>query len=108
VRVLRRAVILSTAAGVCGFLLLFFGAGTIAGWIGNTQTEPAIRAVSFALLAVPALSSLRGYFQGLGDMAPTGISQVMEQLVRVGTMLACLIVLVRVGASDAAVASGAM
>ncbi|PYI50225.1 putative polysaccharide biosynthesis protein [Paenibacillus flagellatus] len=105
--VLRMALALSVGTGLVCFGLLYFGAGTIASWIGNRQTEAALRSVSFALLFVPVMASLRGYFQGLGDMIPTGVSQVAEQFARVAVMVALLVALVRAGASDASIAAGA-
>ncbi|HEY4553255.1 MAG TPA: polysaccharide biosynthesis C-terminal domain-containing protein [Bacillaceae bacterium] len=42
-----------------------------------------IRVVSFALLIVPPMSFLRGFFQGLQSMGPSAISTVLEQLARV-------------------------
>ena len=105
--VLRTSLFLSGAAGLLGFFALYAGADSIAWLIGNRQTAPAIRTASFALLFVPALASLRGYFQGLNNMMPTGVSQVMEQFVRVAAMLAILLMLVRAGASEAAIAAGA-
>lgn len=105
--VLRMALSLSAATGLACFVLLYFGAGALAGWIGNRQTEEALRSVAFALFFVPGLATLRGYFQGLGEMAPTGVSQVAEQLVRVAVMLVLLLTLVRAGAADAAIAAGA-
>lgn len=105
--VLNMALVLSVGTGLVCFVLLYFGAGTLARWIGNGQTEAALRSVSFALLFVPWLATLRGYFQGFGDMAPTGISQVAEQLVRVAVMVALLFLLVRADAADAAIAAGA-
>ena len=43
--------------------------------------------VSFTFLLVPILSFYRGNFQGHLLMVPSGISQVMEQFVRVGVIL---------------------
>lgn len=106
-RILGMALKLSMGTGLVCFALLYFGAGTIASWIGNRHTEDALRSVSFALFFVPALATLRGYFQGIGQMAPTGVSQVVEQFVRVAVMVALLIVLVRAEASDSLIAAGA-
>lgn len=47
-----------------------------------------IRSLSPALLILPAMSLLRGYFQGFNDMKPTAISQIIEQFARVGYLLA--------------------
>ena len=92
-QVLKVAIILLMISGVAGFALLFFGAHVIAGWIGNKETVPAIQSVSFALLFVPVMAALRGYFQGNQDMIPTAVSQVVEQFIRVGTMIFVLILL---------------
>lgn len=87
-RVFRLASLLLIVTGFFLFVLLFFGAGTIAEWMGNRErlTMP-IQAVSTALLIVPLLSAMRGYFQGYQDMVPTAVSQVLEQFFRVLTIL---------------------
>jgi O-antigen/teichoic acid export membrane protein len=106
-RVLALAVGLLTFTGFACFALLFFGADLIAGWIGIPSSAPAIRSVSFALLIVPAMAALRGYFQGLGDMLPTAVSQVIEQLVRVATMVWLLLYFSAIGAGESRIAAGA-
>lgn len=70
------------------FFLLFFGADTIAKWMGNEKmlTLP-IQAVSFALLVIPLTAIFRGLFQGYQQMEPTAISQVSEQMIRVATII---------------------
>ncbi len=106
-QVLRVAMILLTISGLLGFLLLFFGAGIIAGWIGNAETKPAIQSVSFALLFVPIMAALRGYFQGSRNMVPTAVSQVVEQFIRVGTMIIVLVLLTTWTISASWIAAGA-
>lgn len=106
-RVLRVALVALMATGICFFLLLYSGADTIARWIGASQTVEAIRSVSFALLIVPVMSCLRGYYQGFQNMVPTAWSQVAEQTVRVGTMLILLIVLMHLGYGPEWIAAGA-
>ncbi|MEX1028986.1 MAG: polysaccharide biosynthesis protein [Paenibacillaceae bacterium] len=106
-QVLRVAIILLTISGVIGFALLFFGASIIAGWIGNEETVPALQSVSFALLFVPIMAALRGYFQGSRDMVPTAVSQVVEQFIRVGTMITVLILLTSWTISASWIAAGA-
>lgn len=95
------------AAGVIGFMFLYWGADHIAVWMDNAHTAAAIRACSYALLIVPAMSALRGYFQGKHNMVPTAVSQVAEQSVRVATMVALLLYLTDAGASEAQIAAGA-
>ncbi len=107
----KRIVVVSSAllmsTGFLLFLLLYFGAETIAGWIGISQTVTAIRSVSFALLLSPVLAVLRGYFQGYQNMVPTAVSQVIEQLIRVITMVALLLYLVALAYDEAWIAAGA-
>ncbi|MEI5908809.1 polysaccharide biosynthesis protein [Bacillus spongiae] len=47
-----------------------------------------IRAVSFALLIIPFMSLIRGFFQGHQSMGPSAVSQVVEQIVRIVFLLA--------------------
>ncbi|MFR3686791.1 MAG: oligosaccharide flippase family protein [Enterococcus sp.] len=47
----------------------------------------AMRSLCFSLLIIPILSAIRGYFQGLNLTVSFGISQVIEQLVRVLVIL---------------------
>jgi O-antigen/teichoic acid export membrane protein len=42
-----------------------------------------IKWVSFALIVVPFMSLLRGFFQGYSYMMPTAVSQLIEQIVRI-------------------------
>ena len=73
--------------GLVFFAILFFGSGVIANLMGNPDLTIAIKGVSFALLIVPVMAGLRGYYQGHQYMTPTAISQIIEQLVRVITIL---------------------
>ena len=67
--------------------LIFFGSGWLATLMGDSRLQTLIQVVSFAFLLIPPLSFYRGYFQGQLVMVPTAISQVCEQLVRVGVIL---------------------
>lgn len=78
--------------GFIGFGLMYAFAPSIASILvdksdstGNSMSDIiyVIRMVSTALLIVPAMSAIRGYFQGHGATIPTAVSQVLEQLVRV-------------------------
>lgn len=86
--ILRFSLVFLFSLGLLSFLVLFFSAPFLAEWMGNRSmlTQP-IQAISFALLIVPLLASLRGYMQGFQEMMPTAISQVAEQMVRVFTIL---------------------
>ena len=47
------------------------------------QVATVIKWVSYALLVVPILSLVRGYFQGYGHFMPTSVSQLVEQIGRI-------------------------
>ncbi|WP_169332845.1 putative polysaccharide biosynthesis protein [Effusibacillus pohliae] len=83
----RVSVRLMGITGVVSFLLMYAGAPLFATIGGNQDATLAIRALSFAVLVVPVLAAFRGYLQGHQQMAPSGTSQVVEQLVRVGVIL---------------------
>jgi O-antigen/teichoic acid export membrane protein len=94
--------------GSLSAITLYFGAPLISVLIGTKSIIPALQACAPALLFVPLSAGLRGYFQGLQDMVPTAISQVIEQLVRVGVMIVLLLYFHRLQASDDVIAGGAL
>ncbi|TBL69052.1 polysaccharide biosynthesis protein [Paenibacillus thalictri] len=106
-RVLQVSIAVLMCTGVACFLLLFFGSGWIAGLMGTPKAEPAIRSVSFALLLVPVMSALRGYYQGYQNMVPTAVSQVVEQTVRVATMFGLLLWFLKENYGPDSIAAGA-
>ncbi|KEZ49639.1 polysaccharide biosynthesis protein [Metabacillus indicus] len=69
------------------FLVLYLGAGRISFIMGDKELEPLVKIISFSFLLVPFISLLRGYFQGKENMLPTALSQVVEQGIRVITIL---------------------
>lgn len=95
-KVFRISFYFMITTGIMAFLLLFFSAEWIANIIiadkgakGNTVEDvtKVIQMVSFALILIPAMSSVRGFFQGNQSMGPTAVSQVVEQIVRIGFVL---------------------
>lgn len=73
--------------GIICFSVLFLGAGEIAIWMNDPKLAILLKVVSFVFLLFPFISVLRGYYQGNGYMVPTAVSQVCEQLMRVGTII---------------------
>lgn len=55
----------------------------------------AVLALAPAVFFVSALASFRGYFQGMKDMTPTAISQVVEQAARVLFGLSLAVILLK-------------
>lgn len=79
-RVFNVAFYLLSVIGLAGTAALFLGARFFADTLGNSRAYIAIMAVSPALLFVAIMSAYRGYFQGLQNMIPTAISEVIEAL----------------------------
>ncbi|MEH7106337.1 putative polysaccharide biosynthesis protein [Bacillus sp. JJ1764] len=77
------------ATGFVAFLIMYLAAPTLAemsidGEKANlSDVTTVMRAVSFALIVVPFMSLIRGYFQGHQSMGPSALSQVVEQIVRI-------------------------
>ncbi|MFB9324358.1 oligosaccharide flippase family protein [Paenibacillus aurantiacus] len=106
-RTLQVSTLLLAVAGVAGFGLMWAGADPIARWIGDPAASRAIRASALALWVVPVMAALRGYYQGLGRMLPTAVSQLAEQTVRVAAMLSLLVTGLALDWSDGMLAAGA-
>ncbi|WP_144462625.1 putative polysaccharide biosynthesis protein [Siminovitchia fortis] len=98
-RVLQTIFVVLLIVGISLFLFVFFGANSIAGWMGDPLLAPVVQVVAFPFLLLPFLSLWRGVFQGYGNMAPTAASQVTEQFVRVAAILAISYFLVHEGFS---------
>ena len=79
VRKIRRvSFVLFLVFGLGGMLLLFFGANFFSGVIGNPGAALSVAAIAPSILFCCLVSSYRGYYQGLGNMTPTAVSQVVE------------------------------
>lgn len=83
----QRVFILSSrlmlALGAVSFAIVFFGAELFANALQLPEIIISMKSIAPALLIVPLLASYRGYFQGIHNMMPTAISQIVEQGFRV-------------------------
>ena len=79
-RIVRVAAGIFVPFGALATVVLFFGAGTFAGWIKNPDARLAVMAIAPSVLMVAILSVFRGYYQGRSNMVPTAVSQVIEAL----------------------------
>ncbi|HYK71552.1 MAG TPA: polysaccharide biosynthesis protein [Pseudoneobacillus sp.] len=94
-RFLLLSFIVLSAFGVLSFLLLYYGSTWLALQMDDPNLSILFRVISVVFLIFPIISIIRGYFQGMGNMIPTAISQVGEQLFRVVTILTLAIVLIK-------------
>ncbi len=83
--------------GIAFAALMYFGAPLMATLFadGDPRSIPVIKSLAIAVLIIPILSILRGYMQGYSDMAPSAISQFIEQIARVIYMLGATYVIMK-------------
>lgn len=82
VRILKAALFYATVVGSIGAGVLWFGADIISGnLLKMPYTMPALKTLAPTIWIMAYLGVLRGYFQGIGTMMPTAVSQIFEQIV---------------------------
>ena len=89
-------VMLGVIGGVIS-VVFFLLAGKIASLQGNPETARIFMAIAPAVLFVCLISGYRGYFQGFGNMIPTALSQIVEQIIKVGLGLTMVVLLIDKG-----------
>ena len=79
--------------GVTGTLILLAVAYPYARFVANIRSLPAVLCVAPSIFFCCYMSTYRGYYEGLRNMTPTAISQVVEALGKlvVGLVLAKLV-----------------
>ena len=91
VKILKRCLSLTLFIAVISTAVLFFGADFIAGsLLSDGRAAPAIRVLSFVLPFMGMASVLRGYFIARRKAAPSALSQLIEQTVRIALVFALL------------------
>lgn len=103
-RLFKSGLVLMTLTGIVSFLIMYAFAPIFAEMtiksdeqvISVAQVTTVIRAVSFALIIIPFMSLIRGFFQGHQSMGPTAVSQVIEQIVRIVFLLGGIYVVLNI------------
>ena len=81
-KVLHGALIFAFTTGGAAALVVYFGAEFFTGTLLKTPLSAiALKVLAPTLLVVAILGVFRGFFQGLGTMIPSAISQIGEQIV---------------------------
>ncbi|MEH7124149.1 polysaccharide biosynthesis protein [Bacillus sp. JJ1532] len=92
-KLFKSGLLVMMGTGLIAFIALYLLAPLIAEISPHNESVTAengatvIRAVSFALILVPIMSLIRGFFQGHQSMGPSALSQVIEQIVRITFVL---------------------
>lgn len=66
--------------GLIGTFVMLAGASTFAKLVKNDKAVYCVIAIAPSIFFVAIVSAFRGYFQGLSNMIPTAISQIIEAL----------------------------
>ena len=81
-RVFKCALGIAIVTGTIGCLIVFFGAEFLTDKVFQTPMSFfALRVLAPTLIIVAVLGVIRGFFQGLGTMMPSAVSQILEQIV---------------------------
>lgn len=83
-RILQKGMLFALGTGMVATLILFFGADWIADVMKLPPASVALKMLAPALVLLAMLGVLRGFFQGLGTMIPTAVSQILEQIISAG------------------------
>ncbi len=105
-RVWLGALGIAFVTGTAGCLVVFFGAGALTKLFQTPLSFFALRVLAPTLIIVAVLGVIRGFFQGLGTMVPSAISQIIEQIVNAVVSVGAAFVLFGYGARVAAVIGG--
>ena len=96
-KLFRKGLILMTVLGIISAAIMYFASPLLAS--NGSQSDPrqvaVMRSLSYAILIIPILSIMRGYFQGYADMMPSAMSQFVEQFARVVWMLLTAFVIMK-------------
>ncbi|MFL2028142.1 putative polysaccharide biosynthesis protein [Loigolactobacillus zhaoyuanensis] len=93
-KLFRSGMYLMVIMGIVSAVALY----VLAPWLstGDKDAIPVMRSLAAPLLVIPMMSLFRGFFQGYQDMAPSAVSQFIEQVARVIYMLVATYLIMQV------------
>lgn len=80
----KQAFYLYGAVGVIGTIIMYLFSAPLAAIQGEAAITLCCKLLCPSVFFVSMLSVVRGYFQGRGNMYPTAVTEVSEQLIKVG------------------------
>ena len=81
-RIFKGAIVFALISGTLAGLVVYFGAGAITAYVVKTPLSVfALKVLAPTLCVVAVLGVIRGFFQGMGTMMPSAVSQLIEQVV---------------------------
>ena len=90
-RIFKSSIVFALISGGIFSAAMFFGADFMANQVQNMpESVYAIKTLSPTIFIMAFLGVFRGYFQGMGSMVPTALSQIFEQIMNaVVSVVAC-------------------
>ena len=79
-RAFQCAMVFAVTVGLITFLVCEFLGDFLAALMKEPMSAMALKVLGPALMLVSVMGVFRGYFQGLGTMVPTAVSQILEQI----------------------------
>lgn len=107
-RIFSVALVSFAIVGLVGSCAMYFGAGLFCKAINNNLAVYAVRMIAPAIFFVAIASAFRGFSQGMQNMMPTAISQVIEAICKLGVGIVAAMILLRENAEIYVTASGAI
>jgi stage V sporulation protein B len=86
-RIYKASIYFAIFTGGLMTAVVYFAAPSYAIFAGDENAALSIRAIAPALLLFPVIAMMRGYFQGRRSMMPNGVSQIVEQIMRLITAI---------------------
>ena len=80
-RIFKGALLFALVSGTAAGLVVYFGAGFLTTLLKTPLSIFALKVLAPTLLVVAILGVIRGFFQGMGTMMPSAVSQLIEQIV---------------------------
>ena len=93
-KVFKGALAIALTTGTAGCVIVFFAADFLTSVVFKTPMSIfALRVLAPVLIIVAVLGVIRGFFQGIGTMVPSAVSQILEQIVNAGVSVGAAFVL---------------
>lgn len=80
-RVFKGAMLFAAITGTIACVIVFFGAEELTRLFQTPLGVYALQVLAPTLIIVAVLGVFRGFFQGMGTMIPSAVSQIIEQIV---------------------------
>ncbi|MBR6771763.1 MAG: polysaccharide biosynthesis protein [Clostridia bacterium] len=104
----RILAVMLSIVGFIGTAIMFFGAEAFSAKLDNPLAALSIAALSPAIFFLSVSCLFRGFFQGLGDMRPSSLSEVIEALFKLLIGIGFTMLLRSLGFGDHVLSAGAI